>query len=181
MTAQPSVAELVAGLAGRLGVPAFVAVCTDLLGGAEREEHVDELRSLTGHAWRRGDQVFDRDSWPDYWVRTWGARGLLHVWDDSATAAVVAGLGDEHWRPAEMCLKVSARHDVAGAGDAASSLLDHDLPRVRAQALRALAVAGDDQHVEMVRGRLADDDEAVRRQAERALQLMAVRLDVEPS
>jgi HEAT repeat protein len=80
-----------------------------------------------------------------------------------------------------MCLKVSARHDVAGAGDAASSLLDHDLPRVRAQALRALAVAGDDQHVEMVRGRLEDGDEQVRRQAERALQLMAVRLDVEPS
>ena len=181
MTAKPSVAELVAGLAGRLGVPAFVAVCTDLLGGAEREEYVDELRSLTGHAWQPGDPVFDRHAWPDYWVRTWGARGLLHVWHDSATAAVVAGLGDEHWRPAEMCLKVTARHDVADAGDAASALLRHELPRVRAQALRALAVAGDSEHVERVRDLLEDGDEQVRRQAERALQLMAVRLDVEPS
>ena len=44
-------------------------------------------------------------------MRTWGARGLLHVWADSATDAVVRGLADEHWRPAEMCLKVAARHE----------------------------------------------------------------------
>jgi hypothetical protein len=173
------VAELIAELASRIGVPAFVAVCTDLMGGADREEHVEELRSLTGHDWQPGDAVFDRTVWHDYWVRTWGARGLLHVWDDSATSAVVAGLGDEHWRPAEMCLKVTARHDVAGAGDAAAVLVDHELPRVRAQALRALAVAGDTQHVERVRAGLHDEDEAVRRQAERALQQMAVRLDDE--
>ena len=59
-------------------------------------------------------------------------------------------------------------------------LLTHELPRVRAQALRALAVAGDTQHVELVRDRLEDDDEAVRRQAERALKQMATRMDVEP-
>jgi hypothetical protein len=174
------VAELIVGLAERLGVPAFVAVCTDLMAGADREEYVDELRELTGHDWQPGDGVLDHTTWADYWVRTWGARGLLHVWDDSATAAVVAGLSDEHWRPAEMCLKVTARHDVAQAGDAASLLLAHELPRVRAQALRALAVTGDTQHVEMVRDRLEDEDEAVRTQAERALKRMASRIDVEP-
>jgi hypothetical protein len=173
------VAELIAGLAQRLGVPMFVSVCTDLMGGAAREEYVEELRSLTGHDWRPGDAVLDRDSWPDHWVRSWGARGLLHVWDDSATSAVVAGLADEHWRPAEMCLKVVARHDVAGAGDAAAALLGHELPRVRAQALRALAVAGDTEHVEMVRERLEDADEQVRRQAGRAITQMAARLDVD--
>ena len=120
VTGKPPVADLIVGLAERIGVPAFVAVCTDLMGGADREEYVEELRSLTGHDWHPGDGVFDRDVWHDYWVRTWGARGLLHVWDDSATSAVVAGLADEHWRPAEMCLKVTARHDVAGAGDAAA-------------------------------------------------------------
>jgi HEAT repeats len=172
------VADLIAGLAQRIGVPAFVAVCTDLMGGADREQYVEELRSLTGHDWHPGDGVFDRDVWHDYWVRTWGARGLLHVWDDSATAAVVTGLADEHWRPAEMCLKVTAKHDVAGAGDAAAALVTHELPRVRAQALRALAVAGDTQHVDLVRDRLEDDDEAVRRQAERALEQMARRMDV---
>ena len=171
--------DLIVGLAERIGVPAFVAVCTDLMGGADREQYVEELRSLTGHDWHPGDGVLDRTSWADYWVRTWGARGLLHVWDDSATLAVVAGLADEHWRPAEMCLKVTAKHDVAGAGDAASLLLSNDLPRVRAQALRALAVVGDNPHIEMVRDRLEDEDEAVRGQAERALTQLATRLDVD--
>jgi hypothetical protein len=175
----PPVAELIVGLAQRLGVPAFVSVCTDLMGGAQREEHVEALRSLTGHDWLPGDQVFDRRAWQDHWVRTWGARGLLHVWDDRATDAVVAGLADPHWRPAEMCLKVAARHDVAGAGDGAAALADHALPRVRAQALRALAVVGDTQHLGSVRERLGDGEEQVRRQAERALSAMARRLDVD--
>ena len=85
---------------------------------------------------------------------------------------------DAHWRPAEMCLKVVARHDVAGAGDPAAALLGHGLPRVRAQALRALAVCGDVEHVDLVRELIEDGDEAVRRQADRALTAMARRLDV---
>ncbi|RYF98302.1 MAG: hypothetical protein EON94_13385 [Caulobacteraceae bacterium] len=76
-------------------------------------------------------------------MRSWGARGLLHFWDDGATNAVVSGLADEHYRPAEMCLKVAARHEVAGTGDGAAILLHHGLPRVRIQALRCLAVMGD--------------------------------------
>ena len=120
-------AELIAELAARVGVRRFVAVCTDLMAGADREVYVEELRSLTGHDWHPGDGVFDRESWQDYWVRTWGARGLLHVWDDSATDAVVRGLADEHWRPAEMCLKVAAKHEVAGTGDGAAALADHEL------------------------------------------------------
>jgi hypothetical protein len=172
------VALLITGLAQRLGVPRFVAVCTDLMAGAEREEYVEELRSLTGHDWHPGDSVFDPDSWHDHWVRTWGARGLLHVWDDSATDAVVRGLADEHWRPAEMCLKVTARHEVAGTGDGAAALAGHELPRVRAQAMRALAVAGDREHVGEVRERLDDPDPEVRRQAARALEAMERRLDL---
>jgi hypothetical protein len=180
MTGKPPVAELIVGLAERIGVPAFVAVCTDLLAGADRAEYVEELRSLTGHDWLPGDGVLDREAWQDYWVRTWGARGLLHVWDDSATSSVVHGLADEHWRPAEMCLKVTARHDVGGAGDGAAALLGHVLPRVRAQALRALAVVGDTEHLELVRLRLEDADDAVRGQAARALERIAARLDVSP-
>jgi hypothetical protein len=178
MPDRPPVAELIADLATRLGVPRFVAVCTDLMAGAERERYVDELRSLSGHDWHPGDGIFDRDRWPDHWVRTWGARGLLHVWDDGATDAVAAGLADEHWRPAEMCLKVAARHDVAGTGDGAAALADHDLPRVRAQAMRALAVTGDSEHVDVVRDHLADGDAEVRRQAARALGALERRLDL---
>ncbi len=171
-------AELIADLAARLGLPAFVAVCTDLMAGADREEYVEELRGLTGHDWQPGEDVLDRRSWHDYWVRTWGARGLLHVWDDAATDAVARGLADDHWRPAEMCLKVAARHDVAGTGDGAAALADHELPRVRAQAMRALAVVGDSEHVAVVRDRLDDEDAEVRTQAARALDALERRLDL---
>ena len=90
----------------------------------------------------------------------------------------MAGLGDEHWRPAEMCLKVATRHEVGGAGDGAVALRTHELPRVRAQAMRALAVTGDTEHVDAVRARLDDEHEDVRRQAARALEQMSRRLDL---
>lgn len=172
------VAASIAELAGRIGVPAFVTVCVDLLGGAPRERYADELRWLTGHDRQSGGGVLDESAWKDYWVRSWGARGLLHVWHDSATAAIVQGLSDAHHRPAEMCLKVATRHDVAGAGDGAARLAAHELPRVRAQAMRCLAVCGDSEHVEVVRAGLDDVDDGVRRQAGRALEALTRRLDL---
>lgn len=174
--------QLIEELAARVGSERFTAVCVDLLQGAPREDHLDSLPWLTGHEWSEGTAVRDRDAWHDHWLRTWGARGLLHVWDDAASGAVVAGLADSHWRPAEMCLKVTARHEVTGAGDAAARLAGHDLPRVRLAALRALAVVGDTEHVVVVRDRLEDPDGAVRRAAARALERLTDRLDlpVEP-
>ena len=100
------------------------------------------------------------------------------VWSDGASDAVVAGLSDEHWRPAEMCLKVAARHEVAGTGPWAARLATHALPRVRAQALRALAVVGDTEHADVVRRGLDDPDPAVRTQAARAWERMSARLDL---
>lgn len=176
MVARPPVAVSIAALAERIGPPAFAAVCVDLLGGAPRERYVEELRDLTGHAWRPGDDVLDPTVWKDHWVRTWGARGLLRAWQETATPAVVRGLGDEHWRPAEMCLKVAASHDVAGAGDGAAALVGHELPRVRAQALRALATCGDVEHLPAVEGCVDDPAAAVRRQAERTLEAVRRRL-----
>ena len=176
------VGELIEELAQRLGRERFAEVCVSLLLGASREDHLDALPWLTGHDWSEGEPVRDRAVWKDYWLRTWGARGLLHVWDDAATHAVVAGLDDEEWRPAEMCLKVVARHEVAGAGDGAATLVDHELPRVRAAALRALAVVGDTEHVAVVVAAQDDPDPDVRRQAGRAWEAMRERLDLrEPS
>ncbi len=165
---------LVDELVARLGRPEFVAVCVELLGGADRAQHEDVLPYLTGH------ESHDPSTWHDYWVRTWGARGLLHVWDDAATDAIVEGLGDDHWRPAEMCLKVTARHQVSGAGDAAAELAGHELPRVRGQAMRALAAVGDTEHLDLVRARLDDEVPDVRRQAARALDRLSGRLDLGP-
>lgn len=175
---RPRVEDLIDDLAVRLGTHDFVAVCTALLGGAPREQYVDELRALTGHDWAPGDAVWRASSWGDFWVRSWGARGLLHVWHDSATAAVVAGLDDEHHRPAEMCLKVVARHEVAGAGDGCARLARHELPRVRCQAMRALAVVGDTEHLPVVTSALDDGHADVRRQAGRALEVLRSRLDL---
>ena len=54
----------------------------------------------------------------------------------------------------------------------------HELPRVRAQALRTLAAVGDTEHVDAVREALDDEEAAVRRQAARALASLERRLDL---
>ncbi len=173
------VTELIAEAADRLGHEQLAVRCVALLRGADREDHLDLMPWLTGHDWSDGASVRDPTSWRSSWVRTWGARGLLHAWHDLATEAVVEGLRDEHWRPAEMCLKVVAAHDVAGAGEGAAALTGHELPRVRAAAARALAVAGDTEHVAVVADLLEDPDPAVRRAAARSLARMGTRLDLE--
>jgi HEAT repeats len=172
------VATRIRELDALVGRQRFAEACVDLLTGADRTAYVPELRYLTGHTWEGDDPILDPAVWKDYWVRTWGARGLLHCWDDRATDAVVAGLGDEHYRPAEMCLKVAAAHEVAGAGPGAAALAEHELPRVRAHAVRTLGFVGDTEHVDVVRAALDDPDEAVRRQAARAYERMAERLDL---
>lgn len=171
------IAERIRELDALVGRRRFVDVCVALLAGADRTAYVSELRHLTGHPWADDDPVRDPSVWKDYWVRTWGARGLLYCWDDAATDAVVTGLSDEHYRPAEMCLKVAARYDVAGAGPGALALTSHGLPRVRAAAARALAVVGDTEHVGAVAALLDDQDAAVRAAAARAMAALERRLD----
>jgi HEAT repeat protein len=174
------VGELVAELAEHLGVRATVDVCVELLEGGDRRAHRDVLPYLTGLSFEEGSPTMDPESWKEYWVRTWGARGLLYVWDDTAVPPLLAGLRDEHWRPAEMCLKVSTKREVGEAGPRAAELAaDGELPRVRVQALRTLSVVGDTEHVQTVRGCLADAEEAVRRQAARTLTAMSRRLDLD--
>ena len=170
---------LVQELAALLGVDATVGLCLDLLAGADRRDHVVELPYLTGLTFEPGSPRLEPHRWPDHWVRTWGARGLLHVWSEDATGPVVAGLADEHWRPAEMCLKVSTRRELGQAGPGAYALLGHPLPRVRGQALRTLGAAGDTEHVAAVRRALDDPHPDVRRHAGRALERMSARLDLD--
>lgn len=167
------VGALVRELADHLGEAETVGFCVELLRGAHQWEHLPELAYLTGHLYTAADPC-----WHEYWGRTWGARGLLYVWDDSATPAVVAGLGDDHWRPAEMCLKVTTKREIGEAGPCAARLLAAELPRVRAQAVRCLGVVGDTEHVAAVRALLGDPDHGVRRTADRALETMARRLDL---
>ncbi|WP_067435267.1 HEAT repeat domain-containing protein [Nocardioides jensenii] len=167
------VAVLIDELAGHLGVTETVTLACDLLGGADPALHQQEIVYLTGHG-----AEHTHEGWADHWPRVWAARALLHVWEDRAAPAVIAGLSDGSWRVAEMCLKVSSRRELPQAGDAAVSLAHHDLSRVRAQAVRFLGLAGDTEHVEAVRRAEEDPDHAVRRAAVRALDRMAIRLDL---
>lgn len=165
---------LVTELGERVGEQTAAGWCADLLAGADPHDYVDMLAYL-GRNCRAA--AFD-PSWYDYWPRTWGARGLLYVWADSAAPVVVAGLSDEHWRPAEMCLKVAARREIGEAGPGAVLLATAELPRVRAAALRCLTKVGDTEHVETVEAAQTDESQQVRRAAARALTELDKRLDL---
>jgi HEAT repeat protein len=127
----------------RRGRDAVVEGCERLL----RRQDVDGdlLLALAGPAARPFVEG-PRDD--DYWLRVWGARGLLWAWEDSATASIIDATDDEHWRVREMAAKVVARHHVEDAMPAMLRLRDDDVPRVRAAAQRAV--------VALTSGRQAD-------------------------
>jgi hypothetical protein len=78
-----------------------------------------------------------------YWPRVWAARGLLHVWDDSATDAIIAATTHPSWRVREMAAKVIANHRVVPAIDAVVVLLDDENARVRSAASRAFRLVAE--------------------------------------
>lgn len=165
---------LLADLAALVGEDGAARRCADLLAGADPARHADLLPHLAG----RPGAVYFEGGWTDSWPRVWGARGLLYVWHDDAAGAVLAGLRDEAWRVAEMCLKVSRVRELP-AGDDAVRLAGHELTRVRAAAVRALGAAGDVEHVATVEDALDDEAEEVRTAAHRALGAMRTRLDLD--
>jgi HEAT repeat protein len=65
-------------------------------------------------------------------------RGLLWLWDDAATPAVLRALSDEAWRVREMAAKVVARHQVDQALETLLPLREDTVARVRAAADRAI-------------------------------------------
>jgi HEAT repeat protein len=78
-----------------------------------------------------------------YWPKVWAARGLLHVWDDSAAEAIIAATTHERWRVREMSAKVIAAHKVRPAIDDVVRLLDDENARVRTAARRAFNAIAD--------------------------------------
>jgi hypothetical protein len=75
-----------------------------------------------------------------YWLRVWGARGLLWNWDPRAVVVLRVALGVEAWRVREMAAKVIARHLVDELQLEVVELQHDPVPRVRAAASRALAL-----------------------------------------
>jgi hypothetical protein len=120
----------------RRGKPAVVSGCIDLLEGREVDDGLilvlggppAEYVLAGGEGGREG-----------YWPRVWAARGLLHAWDDQATAAITRATADDAWRVRELAAKVIARHRVGDALPTAAGLRNDNVPRVRVAAERAVA------------------------------------------
>jgi hypothetical protein len=118
----------------RRGKRAVVAGCIDLLAG--RDVDRDLVNALGGP----GAPRVIRGEYSRYWLRVWGARGLLWAWDDSAAASVTTALADDHWRVREMACKVVARHQVGDALIVVAELGDDPVRRVRTAAGRAVVL-----------------------------------------
>lgn len=110
-----------------------------------------------------------------YWPELWGARALLHVWDDAAAPYVVVGLGNQAWRIREMCARVVQLRELQVA-DKLVRLSTDENPRVRAAALHALAAQGTEAHRPTIEQRLRDPEKAVRVAAQQARDVLNARL-----
>ena len=86
LTLSPRV--LVGQLAEGIGNESAARVCIALLAGVDPGDFRVELDYLGG---RTGRGVAE-GCWKDYWARTWGARGLGHVWVEEAAPVITAGL-----------------------------------------------------------------------------------------
>ncbi len=172
---RPTPRETWATLAREVGEPEAARRCAALLEASEPGEVADTLQWLGGAA---ADALRAGSPWKPFWVRVWGARGLLYVWDVSCIPSVVHGLADEHWRVAEMCVKVCARREIGAAGPAVALLADHEPPRVRSAVARALGIIGETEHLEVITSLHDDSEREVAAAAETALERMSVRLDL---
>lgn len=117
----------------RRGLDSVVSGCIDLLNGKSIDDELILALGGPPAEWVRSGEP----SGPAYWLRVWGARGLLYAGDDSARPAVVQALNDEAWRVRDMALKVVARHGIQEASGQVERLRDDRSARVRAAAARA--------------------------------------------
>ncbi len=130
----PGPRRSVEALKARYGHQAVVGGCLDLLAGREVDGHL--VLGLGGPPARWA--VVGGTPGPDYWLRVWALRGLLWLWDDAATKAVVTSLSDEAWRVREMGAKVVARHVLESALPSVAALQRDPVARVRQAAARAV-------------------------------------------
>ncbi len=123
----------------RLGAPAVVSGCLELLAGGAGDPGIVEV--LGGE---HGRVVLAQGVPPvhAYWLRVWGARGLLYAWDPDrepdVVAALVAATADDAWRVREAVCRVVAGRLLGDALDAVAALRHDPVPRVREAAYRAL-------------------------------------------
>jgi HEAT repeat protein len=122
----------------RRGKPALVSGCIDLLQGHHDAD--DALLLALGGPPAQAVLSGQAGGKAGYWPRVWAARGLLHAWDNHATAAIIQATTDDAWRVREMAAKVIARHRIGDAFTAVTELRNDQVPRVRAAAERAIVI-----------------------------------------
>ncbi|MFI5707799.1 HEAT repeat domain-containing protein [Kribbella sp. NPDC051620] len=112
-----------------------------------------------------------------YWIRVWAARAFLYVWRDDAVEALATVAADPAWRVREHVARITAQRELGQLVDALLPMLDHELPRVRAAAVRAIGAAGEYEHAAAVEALQDDPDITVRAAVVRALENLSQRLD----
>ena len=133
---EPSPRQRILAECARQGRAAVVAGCVRLVEGGDADDaFVRVLAGPTAPWWfaHREDEELR------YWLRVWGARGLLWAWEDSAHPALRAALRDPAWRVREMAAKVVAHNLLGDALDDVAPLRDDPVHRVRVAAGRAVA------------------------------------------
>lgn len=130
----PGPRRSVEALAVRHGRATVITACLDLLAGREVDGHL-----VVGLGGPPARWALDGGApGPDYWLRVWALRGLLWLWDDRATGAVIEAHTDDSWRVREMAAKVVARHRIDAALPSVLSLRSDGVLRVRRAAERAV-------------------------------------------
>ncbi len=122
----------------RRGEPAVVSGCIGLLQG--RHDVDDTLVLALGGPPAQSVLGGRAGGKAGYWPRVWAARGLLHAWDDCATAAIIQATADDAWRVREMAARVIARRRIGDALSAVAELRNDPVPRVQAAAGRAVVI-----------------------------------------
>jgi hypothetical protein len=112
-----------------------------------------------------------------YWIRVWAARVFLYVWRDDVVDVLLTVAKDPAWRVREHVARITAQRELGQLVDALLPDLQHELPRVRATAARAVGAAGEAEHVEALQELVDDPELTVRVAAEKALARLERRLD----
>ncbi len=134
------------------------------------------LVAVGGDAAGSGDPAqFERPVWAAL-ARSWGARALQYVWDESASAAVIAGLGDPAWRVRMNCARICALRELEASAALVPLLADANW-RVRDAAALAVGRTGEAEDLAAVLGLLDDGHEQVRARAAQAVREAQERLD----
>jgi hypothetical protein len=173
--------EVVRAACARYGEDTVIDWCVAFLTGEISGEDaygadLPKLIAITGNANPGGwSQPVDPVNY--YWIRVWAARVFLYVWRDDVVDALLIAANDPAWRVREHVARITAQRELGQLADALVPDLDHELPRVRATAARALGAAGESEHAEALQALADDPDLTVRVAAEKALARLAKRLD----